>query len=378
MTALLLLATACTDEELETDSAPYTGSIEYSIPAGMSDSLYLTADRIVHLTTYSMAVKTSDGGTGTGRFIFNSPLKGSKNKLLTQYPVRIGPYAVTGMGGAYKDYEPHYMDTIRHGSASTVLQVRQKAWTLDDESYRRLLSKAGTKLSGWKDYNAYTTAYLAPLTKPLVRASTEMLYVEKDQVTQMPVSVDKRSLTLTVTFTIEKDLSEEPFAVQRVETELAGVPRQMELHSGTMPTDSTCKVFYPTKLAQADKYTEQQVSCSGTFEVLSLVAPRSPSLMTGPGILQLLIYVRTKAGQTRMIHGSVNLYNAIRKTQIAEYSDDGASMRNTATAATLHVNAPCRITAQAVQSDITQVSGLEKWQSCGEMVVIESDSQVMD
>ena len=64
LTAGAALTASCTDEELGTDRGNYTGSIEYSIPQGTADSLYLVCDRIVHFTTYSMAVKSTGGGTG--------------------------------------------------------------------------------------------------------------------------------------------------------------------------------------------------------------------------------------------------------------------------------------------------------------------------
>ena len=369
------LTASCTDEELGTDRGNYTGSIEYSIPPGTADSLYLVCDRIVHFTTYSMAVKSAGGGTGKGRFIHNSPLSGKNNRNLTQYLVRTGPYSVGGVGCSYKDFRGEYLDTIRHGYGSTELTMRQKMYEFGDETLRAALTKKKITLSGWTDYNGYTKRYAQPLAKPLYRASSEMLYVERDQVTSMALTVEKRSLTLTIDFTIKKDLKAEPFIVQKVETELSGVPFQMELHSGVMPTDSTCKVFYPTKLTKTDKYGASEVECTGTVEVMSLAAPRSPSLTSGPGLMQLLIYVKTQGGETRVLHGMVNLHNAIRRAALAEYSEDGLTMTHKATEATLTINAPCRITAESMAADIMGVSGIEAWQPCGSMIIIESDSQ---
>lgn len=366
---------SCTDEEVMTDKGPYTGSIEYVIPHGKADSLYIVCDRIVHLTTYSMAVKSVDGGAGNGRFIYNSPLRGKSNRNLTQYPVRIGPYSVGGVGCSYKDFNGEYIDTIRHGYGSTELTMSMRMYKLSDETLRKALAKKKITLSGWTDYNGYTERYVQPLSKPLYRASSEMLYVEKDQVTIMPLKLEKRSLTLTINFTIEKDLNAEPFIVQKVETELSGVPFQMELHSGVIPTDSTCKVFYPTKLTKADQYDATKLGCTGTVEIMSLAAPRSPSLTNGPGIMQLLIYVKTQSGETRVLHGIVNLHNAIRHASLADYSEDGLNMTHKVTEATITITTPCRITAESMSADIMGVSGIEAWQPCGSMIVIESDSQ---
>ena len=378
LTAGAALTASCTDEELGTDRGNYMGSIEYSIPQGTADSLYLVCDRIVHFTTYSMAVKSIDGGTGKGRFIYNSPLSGKNNRNLTQYLVRTGPYSVGGVGCSYKDFSGEYIDTIRHGYGSTELTMSQRMYKLSDETLRKALANKKITLSGWTDYNGYTERYVQPLSKPLYRASSEMLYVEKDQVTIMPLILEKRSLTLTINFTIEKDLNAEPFVVQKVETELSGVPFQMELHSGVIPTDSTCKVFYPTKLTKADQYDASKVGCTGTVEIMSLAAPRSPSLTNGPGILQLLIYVKTQSGETRVLHGIVNLHNAIRRASLADYSEDGLYMTYKAREANITITTPCRITAESMTADIIGVSGIEAWQPCGSMIIIESDSQMSE
>lgn len=370
--SLFTLYCSCTNEEMENAKAPYMGEIRFSVTGTPVDSLYIIAERVVDYTSYAMA---HDINRGNGRFIYNRPstVSNKKNRRLSAYPVKIGCYVVSGINCSYKDFGYSYMDEIMSGAGTSRLLLEQRTYSLADaEIISRLPKGSIVTPDKWNDHNPYSN-YVTPLSKDVVQASSELYDVGRDEAVDIAVAAESKSLNLTIQFTITKDMSDTPFRVTMVETELAGIPNTLEIYSGLIDYGRTYKVFYPTSPVTPDTYDATEVRCSGTLRALSLVTPKSASMSNGPGILQIMVHVETQDGKRKVLSGKINLYNTITREEITEVTDNDM-LRNLKTEATLSIEADCLLSSSAITGDITQVTGIDAWQGTGEEIVVESDN----
>ena len=132
-------------------------------------------------------------------------------------------------------------------------------------------------------------------------------------------------------------------------------------------------MFYNTKIDELDTYDNTQVKCAGEVNVLSLQLPKSVAMSSGPGILQIMVHVRTQSGINKVLSGKINLYNTIKNAKIAE-NLEGNMLRNLKNQATLDIKADCIMSSSKMVTDISKVTGIDSWQAIDEVIIIESDA----
>ena len=361
----------CTEEEMETAKSPYMGNLHFSTNGTSPDSLYLIAERIVNFTSYAMAHSVS---RDNGHFIYNCPSSksGKRNRKISVYPVQIGNYIVCGVNCSSKDFTSSYLEKITTGGGSSNLLLEQRTYNLTDKEILSKRPKGSIVSERWNDNNAYSK-YITPLTKEVVLANSLLYDVEKDKTTEIQLDTKIRSVKVNIRFTIKKDLKDEPFRITMVETELSGIPGKLEIHSGKADCSETYKVFYNTKIDELDTYDNTQVKCAGEVNVLSLQLPKSVAMSSGPGILQIMVHVRTQSGIKKVLSGKINLYNTIKNAKIAE-NLEGNMLRNLKDQATLDIKADCIMSSSKMVTDISKVTGIDSWQAIDEVIIIESDA----
>ena len=174
-------------------------------------------------------------------------------------------------------------------------------------------------------------------------------------------------------FHIHKKVDVVPFIIDSVYTEISGIPCRVNLANGYIDVTETCKMLYKNhfrdatgkKIKDTNKNTE--LECHGTIDVLSVVNAPDEKVTYGPGILQVMIFVKNRS---MPIRGKVNLYYPIRRANLYELTEDGLHAIRHKRHGTIDIEANLIIDENfLVTSD--DESGFERWISTDETDVID-------
>ncbi|MDE5985856.1 MAG: hypothetical protein K2H16_01045 [Prevotella sp.] len=306
MSAVMLASCIDVEEELSSNGNS-VGTIHYTGTAPKDIPLYTVAIRLVNFTSIQ---KTFDKGA------------------LGDVSVPSGQYKSYGFSSG--DFTSAHQTAVSSGEPFSELYISQATYT-------------GT----YGSYNSYSD-YVNTLKTPLSICSSSVYDIHSGTKTSVPMRFKTVSLQLNVNFSIRKEQGAEPYIIEKVETELSGVPSRIDILSGNIDCTETHNVAYTTAVT-ADKYTSTLLACKGNMEILSLTAPENSSATEGPGILQAHIHVLTQSGIRKVLHGQINLYNTIRNARIATYSPDASTLTNNVRTATLNIAAECTVDGDGIK-----------------------------
>ena len=159
------------------------------------------------------------------------------------------------------------------------------------------------------------------------------------------VKLSPEKLTRKVTFTINADI-EKGVVVDRLVGIISGVPYKAQFTTGFVSDQKTGKM--PFEMTSDNLSSDGgKAVFKGTANVFGLMPASSQDLVTGPGILNVILHARVDDGGTtrkRVFHASINLKNVIEKTNMMVMTDDmvywkfsGTSDYSIAVGATLEV-----------------------------------------
>lgn len=149
---------------------------------------------------------------------------------------------------------------------------------------------------------------------------------------------------------------EDGVEITNVIAEISGVVKEVDAITCTIDSAKTHRIIFKPELLSSDNNI---LSYEGKINVLGLFPSRSPSYITGPGILQLAIYTQAQ-GKKRIFHTAKNLYTEIREANLLSYTGEGNNYQTTKESATLSTDYKFKITVKQIITD--NEDGIDIWQ----------------
>lgn len=236
------------------------------------------------------------------------------------------------------------------------MQLTYKTYNRDDELF------AGYR--AWKDYNPYSKFVLSEVS-PMYYTRQEGIKMQLNgtkKIVFTPVPITQR---IKVEFTIKK---EPGVVVEALLAEMGGIPEGMQFTTGYMNIDHTNKLIFIPHVNVKDNAGSTSVTCVGEMNVTSIVPSYDRALVTGPGIMQVVVYTRVDGAGGRVhrkaIQCLINLYETLRKARLLEWDEDGKHYKQRVSEAILRIENVLEIKEGSVV-DSDDSTGLDTWRDMG-------------
>lgn len=231
----------------------------------------------------------------------------------------------------------------------------------------------------WQDYNPYA-GYIQPDLRPLfvATAGADLAHGQRWQCRFAPRLT---SQIVDVYFDITKYEGGTPFIIDSVVAEISGLPYRVNLVNGNLDIRRTNKMMFRMGLVDAggnplpDTYAATSATCHASISVPGIVPGSSTDVNTGPGIMQVMIFMHSENPENpseplhKMVQGKINLYHTLREARLTDYTDDMRFVRRTCDRGELDINAPLIIDGDAIQESPDNDGGLDAWRACDDIVV---------
>lgn len=278
----------------------------------------------------------------------------------------------------YDDVIEYMLDENNEKSLQDIY-VKYKVYDKTDDKLKRLTAD-------WQDYNPYAQ-YMWNDVKPVMFdtiASKEVPTNTTVTCKFTPKSVTQR---IDVYFSIQKKIKPTPFRIDSVLCEMGGIPRRINIANGYLDISETAKVMFRTDDMKDTDTAKGPVKVHGQINVPGVVQSNSPSLITGPGIMQVLIFASvedpdggkvddgngnmvTKRLQKK-IQAKINLYNTLHTSNLITRTDDGKhAVRNGDKGVINVVTDIVVVNGEDVLKDNDATGGIDQWIDCSEDIII--------
>lgn len=219
----------------------------------------------------------------------------------------------------------------------------------------------------WKDYNLYAD-FVESENMPIfytVQNGVNVNLNERVVVNFTPQPVTQK---VTVNFTIDK---EKGVRIDSLLADMSGIPSGMQLATGYLETDRTYKMLFKPTCGKNNE-NAAIVNCTGVLNVTGIMRSRDVSLVTGPGIMQLVIYTsatdpETKLRKRKIIQCIINLRNTLTKANLIRWAADNEHIIQTKKTGTLDIRSILKIEKGMVIVDSDNETGLDRWGQGGQI-----------
>ena len=225
----------------------------------------------------------------------------------------------------------------------------------------------------WKDYNLYGDGknYIQPDITPIYYDSIANERVVGN--TQPTLTFEPGPLTqnIDIRFKIRKKVDVVPFIIDSVYADISGIPYRVNLSNDFIDIKQTCKMMFQNYLEDAngsritDTETNTELRCHGNIDVLSVVNAHDSTTTKGPGIMQVMVFIRGY----HPIRGKINLYHCIRRANLINDMGDGLWARKRKNHGVLELDSDMIIDERLILTDDGD-GGLDRWISMGEEDIV--------
>ena len=399
----------CTDAELCYEQEhPHRGYVQFSFDFGdtgleKADSMQVICNRVVGLWKTAVAVSST---TGEGHFVEHPSALVPSTEKMTQFPLPIGTYKFVAINHDTSELDYSVVNTYLEDETGMVLQevdMLYKTYLLGDDDYRGLRP-------GWEDNNNYGAKYMQPDVMPLYFDTITPTLIADKQLVQCHFKPKALTENIDVYLTIKKKAVENPFTIDSVQAEMAGIPISMNLSTGYMDITKTAKLPFRMEryvdgvklepqydsegkmINSGDAPENTELLCHGNIDCPGIIYNADPEALDGPGIMQLAIYLtiesklpiykRDENGYivyddqgnmviegynikktAKMIQGKINLHYTVKEADLLKYLDGGRYVIKNKDHAELHVNADVELNADEIMS--ADKEGFDQWVNGG-------------
>lgn len=294
---------------------------------------------------------------------------------LPEFRLPVGTYRFLTFNMDSTEYIYTDVEKFLAGSDSVAmgdLYIEYRSYPKNDPDLR------GT-IPDWQDYNPYA-GYIQPDLRPLfvATAGADLAHGQRWQCRFAPRVT---SQLVDVYFDITKYEGGTPFIVDSVVAEISGLPYRVNLVNGNLDIRRTNKMMFRMGLVDAggnpqpDTYAATSATCHASISVPGIVPGSSTDVNTGPGIMQVMIFMHSENPDDpseplhKMVQGKINLFNTLREARLTDYTDDMRFVRRTCDHGELDINAPLIIDGDAIQESPDNDGGLDAWRACDDIVV---------
>lgn len=294
---------------------------------------------------------------------------------LPEFRLPVGTYRFLTFNMDSTEYIYTDVEKFLAGSDSVAmgdLCIEYRSFSKNDPGLR------GT-IPDWQDYNPYA-GYIQPDLRPLfvATAGADLAHGQRWQCRFAPRLT---SQIVDVYFDITKYEGGTPFIIDSVVAEISGLPYRVNLVNGNLDIRRTNKMMFRMGLVDAggnplpDTYAATSATCHASISVPGIVPGSSTDVNTGPGIMQVMIFMHSENPDDpseplhKMVQGKINLYHTLREARLTDYTDDMRFVRRTCDRGELDINAPLIIDGDAIQESPDNDGGLDAWRACDDIVV---------
>ena len=451
----LTLCLSCTDAELcYQPNHPHRADAKFSFDWGsyqeIPDSMMVICNRVVNLWKAAAVVNSQ---TNIGHFIFNAPrvpaeetpappsegeetdtpTEGEETDTPTEGEETDTPAPATRAAtsspesdrfslpvGTYKfltiscdttelDYTNVYK--FLNDNTGMVLQdvdVSYKTYGIRDKGYRGFRP-------GWEDNNNYGARYMQPDVFPLFYDTIAPRDLNLGETMRCHFTPKALTQNIDVYLTVKKKSEKNPFTIDSVQAELAGIPISLNLSTGYLDITKTAKLPFRMDryvdgqklevvkdsegkiVSSGDTHESTEIECHGNIDCTGIVYNADPEALSGPGIMQLAIYLTIEKkipiyqrdqngdlvlddnGQliiigyntmrsAKMIQGKINLFHTLREADLLEYLAGGRYVKKKVDHAVLRINADVELNADNISEESNE--GMDSWVSSGSKDII--------
>ena len=228
----------------------------------------------------------------------------------------------------------------------------------------------------WKDYNLYGDGknYIQPDITPIYYDSIANERIVRNTQPTFTFKPGPLTQNIDIRFKIKKKVDVVPFIIDSVYADISGIPYRVNLANDFIDIKQTCKMMFQNHLEDAsgnritDTGTNTELRCHGNIDVLSLVNAHDSATIKGPGIMQVMIFVRG----FHPVRGKINLYHCIRRANLMDDMGDGLWARKRKNHGVLEIDSDMLIDERLILTDDGD-GGLDRWIPMGdEDIVIDT------
>lgn len=304
----------------------------------------------------------------------------------TEFPLRTGSYKMVtfNMKPEMFDYTKvvEYMTDPTTDKKLQDLYVEYKTYAKGEEAFKK-------PLPDWQDYNQYA-GYVQTDVTPIFFDTIPSIEVGNGKMNCKfkPIPITQR---IDIYFNIKKDFPKDlatgkdsAFAIDRVVCEMAGIPYRIDLSSGHLAIQSTRKMMFETELLTPDGQPlesddegyEGIVRVHATIDVPSIVQNSTPTMSTGPGIMQVMIIAHgTDPGdgtrKEKKLQGKINLYKTLERAKLITITDDGKYALRNGDHGVLDIVADVVVSGGNVIKNNDNNGGLDVWIDCNSKIIVD-------
>ena len=444
---MLTLCLSCTDAELcYQPNHPHRADAKFSFDWGsyqeIPDSMLVICNRVVNLWKAAAVVNSQ---TNIGHFIFNAPrvpaeetpappTEGEETDTPTEgeetdtpappatraatsspesdrFSLPVGTYKFVTISCDTTELDYTNVYKFLNDNTGMVLQdvdVSYKTYGIRDKGYRGFRP-------GWEDNNNYGARYMQPDVYPLFYDTIAPRDLNLGETMRCHFTPKALTQNIDVYLTIKKKSEKNPFTIDSVQAELAGIPISLNLSTGYLDITKTAKLPFRMDryvdgqklevvkdsegniVSSGDTHESTEIECHGNIDCTGIVYNADPEALSGPGIMQLAIYLTIEKkipiyqrdqngdlvlddnGQliiigyntmrsAKMIQGKINLFHTLREADLLEYLAGGRYVKKKVDHAVLRINADVELNADNISEESNE--GMDSWVSSGSKDII--------
>jgi len=212
----------------------------------------------------------------------------------------------------------------------------------------------------WHDRNGYSKYYDDLGSSPILVGNGAFNvgeYAKTNDVINVPISMQPVTQEVTVNIPISK---EDDIEIDSITAEMSGICKYVWVSTREVETSTTYKVIFPIDKEKIDE-TRKPAVASGVFFATGIVSPQSKALITGPGILSVMVFIHffdKGERKTRVLEASLNMLSLIADNP-SILADDYGRVFQTADKLTYDIPVMMHLTRTKVAS--IGDAGLDHW-----------------
>lgn len=406
LTIAIILCSCNPDVELCREEVhPHLGGISYQYnwtnAVHTPDSMYVIANRVINLWKSSMVVNAHNG---TGRYMYNAPTETSDqaaadttakdstvedsmetgNKTVDSasietFKVRTGWYKFFTFSMDTTEFI--YNNVIKFMTQETP-DIKLRDLYVEYKTYAKNDARLHKIIRDWQDYNPYSN-FIQPNMNPIYFDTIASCEITKGDSKTIQFTPQTLTQNIDIYFNVKKNIATVPFVIDSVRAEISGIPHSVNLSNGYVNILSTNKMMFTVDITNAannkitDTYSTTSLRCHGNIDVLALISNSNSDALTGPGIMQVIIYTHAVDSAYKdngyIVHkkmqGKINLYNSLKSAKLLKYTEDGENAMRSSSHGIININADVTIDGSHIIDSPDNDGGLDKWKDSGDVII---------
>lgn len=229
------------------------------------------------------------------------------------------------------------------------------------------------KCAEWRDFNLYGEGknYIQPDITAIYYDSLVNERITQNSEKYLTFAPNLLTQNIDIRFKIRKKVDVIPIVIDSIYADISGIPYRVNLSNDYFDIKQTCKMMFQNYMEDAngnrisDTGTNTELYCHGNIDVLSVVNSHDSTSTKGPGIMQVMLYIKGY----QPVRGMINLYHCIRRANLIDDVGDGIWARKRKNHGVLQIDSDLLIDEKLLISDDGD-GGLDRWISLDDQEIV--------